>query len=121
MENELTIKKEDLVPYIQKQGEEINKMLQKARDEYGHRYNTKNRFEELYRRFQDPRWNPEPFADEFLLIIQKKSQLPAAVRYVVRDICEAAYRQCLSDKLEEYNRRKKREQKEPNTSEEKPN
>ena len=121
MENELTIKKEDLVPYIQKQGEEIKKMLDKARLELGSRYNPKNRFQELYRRFQDPQFNPEPFAEEFLLIIQKKSQLPAAVRYVVRDICEAAYRQCLSDKLEEYNRRKKREQKEPNASEEKPN
>lgn len=111
MENELIIKKEDLVPYIQKQGEEIKKMLDKARLEYGHRYNSKNRFEELYRRFQDPIWNPEVFADEFLLIIQRKSQLPASVRYVVRDICDAAYRQCLSDRLQEYNRRKEREKK----------
>ena len=121
MENELTIKKEDLVPYIQKQGEEIKKMLNKARLELGSRYNPKNRFQELYRRFQDPQFNPEPFAEEFLLIIQKKSKLPAAVRYVVRDICEAAYRQCLSDKLEEYNRRKKREELKPKRSEENPN
>ena len=117
MENELKITKDDLVPYIQKQGEEINKMLNKARLEYGHRYNSKNRFEELYRRFQDPRWNPEVFADEFLLIIQKKSQLPASVRYVVRDICDAAYRQCLGDKLAEYNRKKELEAKHQKPSE----
>ena len=41
----------------------------------------------------------EKFADEWFLILQKKSSLPASVRYPVRDICQAAMNQCYHDKL----------------------
>ena len=97
----LNISKDDLIPYIKKQGEELAKEIRKAKDEYGSRYNTKNKLESMYDKFGDPRWQPdaEKFATEYFLILQKKSSLPASVRYPVRDNCEAAMNQCYHDKL----------------------
>ena len=90
-----------MVPYIMKQGEELHKHVQEARNKYGDRYNRKNHFEVMYERFGNPRYRPdaEKFAKEYLLILQKKSSLSASVRYPVRDICEAAMNQCYHDKL----------------------
>ena len=97
----LSVTTDEMVPYIMKQGEELHKHVQEARKKYGDRYNRKNHFEVMYERFGNPRYRPdaEKFAKEYLLILQKKSSLPASVRYPVRDICEAAMNQCYHDKL----------------------
>ena len=82
--------KEELRPFIRKVGKEIDKMLADARREYGHRYNKKNQYEELYRRFGDPQKDPDKFYDEYKLILAKQSTLPAAVRNTVDSICNRA-------------------------------
>ena len=78
--------KEDLRPFIRNVGKEIDKMLKEARMKYGNRYNKKNQYEELYRRFGDPQKNPDKFYDEYKLILAKQSTLPAAVRNTVDSI-----------------------------------
>ena len=109
----LNISKDDLIPYIKKQGEELVKEIRKDKEKYGSRYNTKNKFEIMYDKFGDPRWQPdaEKFATEYFLILQKKSSLPASVRYPVRDICEAAMNQCYHDKLVALYKKQQEEQK----------
>lgn len=109
MDNErkqqLTVSKEELVPYIKTQGVQLAEKLMDARKKYGDRYNKKNKAEEMIRRFGNPRTCPERFADEYFLLRAKRSQLPASIRAIVLDLCAAAYIDCFYDKL-----RKVREQ-----------
>lgn len=97
----LSLSVEDLKPYIQKQGKRLDDEIAKAKNKYGPRYNEKNKFEEMFRRFGDPStpWGAEQFSKEYILILQKKSALPASVRYPVRDICSAAMNECYYDKM----------------------
>lgn len=109
MDNErkqqLTVSKEELVPYIKNQGIKLAEKMVDARKKFGDRYNKKNKVEEMIRRFGDPRMCPERFADEYFLLRAKTSQLPASFRDIVREVCDAAYVNCFYDKL-----RKVREQ-----------
>ena len=109
MDNErkqqLTVSREELVPYIKTQGIKLSEKMADARKKFGDRYDYKNKAEEMIRRFGDPKTCPERFADEYFLLIAKTSQLPASIRDIVREVCEAAYIDCFYDKL-----RKVREQ-----------
>ena len=98
---QVSVSTEELILYIMKQGEALAKQVREARTKYGYRYNNKNRVEEMYSRFGDPESRPgaEKFAKEYMLILQKKSSLPATVRYPVRDICAAAMNECYYDKM----------------------
>ena len=98
-QQELKITRDELIPYIKWQGIELAEEINNAQKKYGSRYNTKNKFEIMRYKFGDPRRSAEKFADEWFLILQKKSSLPASVRYPVRDICQAAMNQCYHDKL----------------------
>lgn len=100
-DGKITITENDLVPYIVKQGKDLYKRIEEARKKYGSRYNYKKKIEVMYEHFGNPKHSldSEKFAKEFMLILQKKSSLPAAIRYPVRDICEAALRDCYYDKL----------------------
>lgn len=100
-EKDLTISAADIVPYVKKIGEDIIKKTKEMHCKLGDRYNRKNVFEEMYRRFKDPAEEPEAFAAEYFKIIEKKSTLPAAVRYTVSHICTIALNQCYADKLME--------------------
>ena len=93
----IEISLEDLVPYIMRQGRALSEEVEKAKKALGVRYNEKNNVENMYRRFGDPCLVPEAFAREYLLILARQSTLPASVRYIVRDVCAAAYRQCYLD------------------------
>ena len=110
---QVSVSTEELIPYIKKQGEAVAKQVSEARDKYGARYNSKNRVEEMYSRFGDPKFSltAEKFAKEYMLILQKKSSLPASVRYIVRDICAAAMNECYHDKVVELYRKQQEEQK----------
>ena len=101
---QLSVTTDELVPYIIKQGKALSRDVQEARKKYGSRYNERNKVEEMYSRFGNPKFttDAEKFAKEFLLILQKKSTLPAAVRYPVRDICQQAMNACYQDKLVRY-------------------
>lgn len=109
MDNErkqqLTVSKEELVPYIKNQGIKLAENMMDARKKFGNSYNKKNKAEEMIRRFGDPRMCPEKFAEEYFLLMAKTSELPASIRDIVKDVCEAAYVNCFYDKL-----RKVREQ-----------
>ena len=93
------------MPYIKTQGIKLSEKMADARKKFGDRYDYKNKAEEMIRRFGDPKTCPERFADEYFLLIAKTSQLPASIRDIVREVCEAAYIDCFYDKL-----RKVREQ-----------
>ena len=96
-----------------KQGEAVAKQVREARAKYGDRYNNKNKVEEMYSRFGNPKYRPdaEKFAKEYMLILQKKSSLPATVRYPVRDICAAAMNECYHDKVVALYKKQQEEQK----------
>lgn len=98
---QVSVSMKELIPYIMKQGEAVAKQVREAQAKYGDRYNNRNKVEEMYSRFGNPKYRPnaEKFAKEYMLILQKQSSLPASVRYPVRDICQAAMNQCYHDKL----------------------
>lgn len=102
---DIVIEGKDLVPFIKEQGKQMSKMLKDARYKYGERYNKKNRYEELIRRFGHPAQCPKKFAEEFLLIVDKKSTLPAAVRNVVSEIGQRAYWQCFKEKVNQQSKK----------------
>ncbi len=90
-ETKVKVTYDDLKPFIVEVGKKIHNMLVEAQKKHGNRYNNKNRYEELYKRFGDPRKDPERFYDEYGLILQKKSELPASVRYTVESIMQTAF------------------------------
>ena len=110
---QVSVSTEELIPYIMKQGEAVAKQVREARAQYGDRYNNKNKVEEMYSRFGNPKYRPdaEKFAKEYMLILQKKSSLPATVRYPVRDICAAAMNECYHDKVVALYKKQQEEQK----------
>lgn len=115
--SKVMVTRKDLVPYIEKEGARLADMLSKARIELGHRYNTKNSIEQMYAKFGNPRYEAEKFFDEYILIIDKKSQLPASVRYTVKEVCVAAHRQCA---LDMFKAQQKAEATAPKAEEKKP-
>ena len=90
-ETKVKVTYDDLKPFIVEVGKKIYNMLVEARRNYGGRYNNKNRYEEMYKRFGDPRIDPERFYGEYGRILQKKSELPASVRYTVESIMQTAF------------------------------
>lgn len=98
---EISIGIADLVPYIMRVGEKIDKMRRLSRVKYGARYNEKNAVEEMYRRFGKPTdvCSAEMFAKEYLLIMNKLSSLPSSVRGLVRDIGQVAVNNLVIDRL----------------------
>lgn len=90
-ETKIKVTYDDLRPFIVEVGKEIHNMLVEAQKKYGNRYNNKNRYEVMYKRFGDPIQDPERFYDEYGLILQKKSELPAIVRYTVESIMQTAF------------------------------
>lgn len=90
-ETKVKVTYDDLKPFIVEVGKKIHDMLFKARIEHGDRYNNKNRYEEMYKRFGDPRKDPKRFYDEYVLILRKKSDLPASVRYTIESIMQTAF------------------------------
>lgn len=89
---------EELVPYIEKQGRKLIQYCNDQRKKYGDRYNRKNKIEDMYNRFGNPAYKPQIFADEYFLILQKKSNLPAAFRDVIKSIGDAAFMDCYFDR-----------------------
>jgi len=90
-ETNVKVTYDDLKPFIVEVGKKIHAMLVEARIKHGERYNNKNRYEEMYKRFGNPQRDPERFYDEYVLIMRKKSELPASVRYTVESIMQTAF------------------------------
>ena len=110
-EQQITITIDELVPFIKKEGEALAKQRKEAQDKYGARYNYKNNVELMYHDMGSPEWVPERYAEEFYLIQNRKSNLRASVRYVVRDLCSVALEKAFQAKIEKLEKESK--QKEP--------
>lgn len=101
------ITKEGLCPFIAEQGKELRKMISKAREELGGRYNRRNEYEMLYDKFGDPQWQYESFYDEYIRILKKESKVPASIRYTIRKICDYAVQKYWIAYIEQENKKKK--------------
>ena len=99
MEQEpITIKKEELLPYIKKAWREMQAFLHDQRQKFGARYNYRNNFELVDEKFGNAFIDPGKYADEYLLIQAKQSKLPASVRMVVQQIGARAINMLMLDK-----------------------
>ena len=99
-----TLKQEEIVPYIRETWDEAEKQLVKIRAILGAKYNTKNAYDE--RRFCSAREEPEKWLAEYMLIEEKRSDLPSAVRRVVRDVVGFAIMKLLEAKKKEQDKDK---------------
>ena len=97
-EETVSIKKEDLLPYIKKAWNEMQAFLRDQRKHYGARYNSRNNFELVEEKFGNAFVEPEKYADEYILIQAKQSKLPASVRMVVQQIGARAINMLMLDK-----------------------
>ena len=98
-ETNVRLEKDMMRPFIEKEGKQVADMLAEARLKYGARYNKRNGYEMMYIKFGDPRYTPDKFYDEYVLIIAKKSQLPSSVRQTVEQIMSRAANACFSEQL----------------------
>lgn len=89
MNTQTEISLDQLRLLIVEEGKKLHKMLTRKREELGGRYNKKNEFELLYQKFGDPRVNPDIFYREYGMILQKKSKVPASIRYTIKKIMDA--------------------------------
>lgn len=111
MELTPNITKEGLIPFIEEQGKQLHKMIEKAREELGGRYNHRNEYEMLYDKFGDPRFRAGMFYDEYILIVKKESKVPASIRYTIRRICDNAVQRYFVAYMQQEDRKKKEEEK----------
>lgn len=89
--------KDEMLPFFVEAGKEIKRVLNAARLKYKERYNRRNEYELMLQKFGDPEKNPENYYDEYLLIMAKKSQLPASVRNTVDEVCKTATKRYIID------------------------
>lgn len=89
--------KEEMLPFFVEAGKEIHRVLGAARRKYKERYNRRNEYELMLQKFGDPEKNPEKYYDEYLLIMAKKSQLPASVRKTVDEVGKTATKRYIID------------------------
>ena len=101
-----TLKQEEIVPYIRETWDEAEKQLVKIRAILGAKYNTKNAYEQIERRFCSAREEPEKWLAEYMLIEEKRSDLPSAVRRVVHDVVSFAIMKLLEAKKKEQDKDK---------------
>lgn len=88
---QFSVKREDMQKYVQKAWQEMQGFLHDQRKKYGNRYNSKNDYEQIDRRFDNAHQDPQKFLDEFMLIQQKRSSQPASVRTVIQHIGARAF------------------------------
>lgn len=92
-----------LVPLIQKAWGELQKYLIQQRRDLGSRYNWRNPYEQIDRRFgrAGTEVGARAYLEEFKLIVNKSSNQPASVRQVITDICQRALSLYLIEKAQE--------------------
>ena len=88
----------ELVVEVEKSLEDMHKELRRQRNKYGARYNHKNKYEQLNRRFGE---DPLKLIDEYNLILDKKSNQPAAVREPIEAIVATAINRLIAVKVKE--------------------
>lgn len=88
----------ELVVEVKKSLEDMHNELRRQRNKYGARYNHKNKYEQLNRRFGE---DPLKLIDEYNLILDKKSNQPAAVREPIEAIVATAINRLIAAKMKE--------------------
>ena len=105
------ITKKQLIPFIRKAWKGVAAFLVRNSQELGSRYNKKNVYEELSRRFCDPHKEPEKFFDEYMLCLNKASRQPSRIRNVILEIGGHAVNLFLSKREERLHKRRLQRQK----------
>ena len=88
----------ELVVEVKNSLEDMHNELRRQRNKYGARYNHKNKYEQLNRRFGE---EPLKLIDEYNLILDKKSKQPAAVREPIEAIVATAINRLIAAKMQE--------------------
>ena len=88
----------ELVVEVKNSLEDMHNELCRQRNKYGARYNHKNKYEQLNRRFGE---EPLKLIDEYNLILDKKSKQPAAVREPIEAIVATAINRLIAAKMQE--------------------
>ena len=89
---------DELVVEVEKSLKDMHKELRRQRNKYGAQYNYKNNYEQLNRRFGE---DPRKLIDEYNLILDKKSNQPAAVREPIKAIVATAINRLIAAKMKE--------------------
>ena len=89
---------DELVVEVEKSLKDMHKELCRQRNKYGAQYNYKNNYEQLNRRFGE---DPLKLIDEYNLILDKKSNQPAAVREPIEAIVATAINRLIAAKVKE--------------------
>ena len=89
---------DELVVEVEKSLKDMHKELRRQRNKYGEQYNYKNNYEQLNRRFGE---DPRKLIDEYNLILDKKSNQPAAVREPIKAIVATAINRLIAAKVKE--------------------
>lgn len=93
---------DELVVEVVKSLEDMHNELRRQRNKYGARYNHKNKYEQLNRRFGE---DPLKLIDEYNLILDKKSNQPAAVREPIEAIVATAINRLIAAKMKAATKR----------------
>lgn len=94
---EISVTGDDVRRFIPEAVFRLRKLLSEKREEYGTRYNSKNKYEQALRRFKFD--DPENVALEWIKIREKRSTLPATVRDVIKEVGDAAMVLAVQEKL----------------------
>lgn len=87
MAEKVQLSKETFVPFIKRAGVILVNMLTEAKKKHKDTYRWHNVYERTITELGSPDKVPDKYFDEYMLINEKKSELPAAIRNAVKDIC----------------------------------
>ena len=93
---------DELVVEVEKSLKDMHNELRRQRNKYGAQYNYKNNYEQLNRRFGE---DPLKLIDEYNLILDKKSNQPAAVREPIEAIVATAINRLIAAKMKAATKR----------------
>jgi hypothetical protein len=89
--------KEKMLPYIKVAWKEMQDFLNGKKKELGKMYNHRNNYEMVRERFGNAAEVPEKYVNEYILIQNKASRLPASVRMPIQQIGARALNLMLMD------------------------
>lgn len=93
---------DELVVEVEKSLKDMHKELRRQCNKYGARYNFKNNYEQLNRRFGE---DPRKLIDEYNLILDKKSNQSVAVREPIKAIVATAINRLITAKMKAATKR----------------
>lgn len=98
-ENIPNITLDDLVDEVRQSLREMHRALNEQREKLGVRYNHRNVYEQLGRRFGE---DPQKLIAEYNLILDKKSAQPASVREPIKAVVQTAINRLIVNKAKEH-------------------